>query len=217
MFAVSMASRYLANPGSDHWHYVENILRYIKETINYGIKYVDLKLTGYTDSDFATNPDTRRSTSGYIFTLCGGPVSWMSQRQRIVALSTTVAEYIAVSDATKEAIWLRRLLQSVGEDEESILIFVDNQGTIKLIKNPEFHKRTKHIEVRYHFIRQKYEDGIINIQYVPSSDQLADILTKALPKETFQKHRTKMKMEDLVVAQYSTGGSVEEKLDTAQP
>ncbi|CAL1672136.1 unnamed protein product [Lasius platythorax] len=101
-------------------------------------------------------------------------------------MSTTEAEYIAASDATKELIWLRHLLESMGVVTDGLTTMkVDNQGAIKLIKNPEYHKRTKHIEIRYHFIREKYEDGQIEIVYVPSSDQLADILTKALSKESF--------------------------------
>lgn len=211
MYAVAVVSRYLNNPGRDHWLAVKRILRYIKGTIDYGIIYDgsrDRKLIGFTDADYAGDPDTRRSTSGYIFTICGGPVSWMSQRQKIVAMSTTEVEYIAASDATKEVIWLRHLLESVGAvSNDPTMMKVDNQGAIKLIKNPEFHKRTKHIDIRFHFIREKYDEGQIEVSYVPSSDQLADIMTKALSKELFLKLRSLLQIEDL--EKFSTGGSVE--------
>lgn len=133
----------------------------------------------------------------------------MSQRQRIVAMSTTEAEYIAPSDATKETIWLRYLLESMRAANNGLTTMkVDNQGAIKLIKNPEYHKRTKHIEVRYRFIRGKYDDGQIEIIYVSSSDQLADILTKALSKEFFIQLREQLQIEDITA--FSTSGSVEE-------
>ncbi|KMQ86839.1 copia protein [Lasius niger] len=130
-------------------------------------------------------------------------------------MSTTEAEYIAASDATKELIWLRHLLESMGVVTDGpTTMKVDNQGAIKLIKNPEYHKRTKHIEVRYHFIREKHEDGQIEIVYVPSSDQLADILTKALSKEPFIRLRDQLQIEDMT-GKFSTGGSVEESHTTA--
>ena len=133
-------------------------------------------------------------------------MSWISQRQKIVAVSTTEAEYIAASDATKEAIWLRRLLESVGAkcDGPTMMRF-DKQESIKLIKNPEFHKRTKNIDVRYHFIREVYEDGHIDISYVASADQLADMLTKALPKVAFLRNRDGLQFVD--GQKVTTGGS----------
>lgn len=127
----------------------------------------DYELIGFTDADYAGNPDMRRSTGGYVFTLCGGPVFWMSQKT--VVMSMTEAEYIAANDATKEMIWLKRFLESVGAiNNGPTTMKIDNQGTIKLIKNLEYHKRIKHIEVRYHFIRKKYDDRQIEIVYVLS-------------------------------------------------
>lgn len=211
MFAVSVVSRYLENPRLEHWQAVKRIIRYAKETAAYGIVYDGHNTDGliiYSDSDYATDPDTRRSTSGYVTVLTGGAVSWMSQRQRIVALSTTEAEYVAASDATKEAIWICRLLESVGVNEKGPTeMRLDNQGSIKLIKNPEFHKRTKHIDVRFHYIREIYENGQIDIKYVPFSKQLADILTKALPKSTFESNRIGLQIM-IVATDYSMGESI---------
>lgn len=132
-------------------------------------------MIGFTDSDYAGDLDIRKSTSGYIFTLCGGPVSWMSQRQKIVATSTIEAEYIAASDATKETIWLKHLLESIEIANERLYRNMDNQGAIKLIKNLNS-RRTKHVQ--FHFIREKME----KLKSSMSSDQLADILTNALPR-----------------------------------
>jgi len=147
----------------------------------------DLILTGYCDSDYAADIDTRRSTGGYIFKIANGPVTWSSKRQATVSLSTTEAEYIAASMATKEAIWLRNLLSDIGRRcENATIIMTDNQSTIKLIKNPEFHSRTKHIDVRYHFIREKLIEHEIDVKYIPSKNQLADIFTKGLPRDQFK-------------------------------
>ncbi|CAL1681088.1 unnamed protein product [Lasius platythorax] len=199
MFAVAVVSRYLEQPATEHWTAVKRIIRYAKETADYGIVYDGATaepLVIYSDSDFAADPDTRRSTSGYVTVHCGGPISWQSIRQKIVALSTTEAEYVAASDATKEAIWIRRLMKSVGAAAvgHATELRLDNQGSIKLNKNPEFHKRTKHIDVRFHFIRDIYSKGNIIINYVPSSQQLADILTKALPRNKFKENRRNLQI-----------------------
>lgn len=199
MFAVAVVSRYLEQPATEHWTAVKRIIRYAKETADYGIVYDGTTaepLVIYSDSDFAADPDTRRSTSGYVTVHCGGPISWQSIRQKIVALSTTEAEYVAASDATKEVIWIQRLMESVGAAAvgHATELRLDNQGSIKLIKNPEFHKRTKHIDVRFHFIRDIYSKGNIIINYVPSSQQLADILTKALPRNKFEENRQNLQI-----------------------
>ena len=137
--------------------------------------------------------DTRRSTTGYIFKLSNGPVTWGSQRQPTVSLSTTEAEYIAASCATREAVWIRQLLQDIKEPlEGSTPLFIDNQSTIKLIHNVEFHKRTKHVDIRYHYIREKLISGDIDVYYVCSKNQLADILTKAIPRDQFLFLRTEI-------------------------
>lgn len=165
------------------------MLRYLKETRDFGIlyskDYENTTLIGYSDADYANDRETRRSTTGYVFLICGGPVTWACQRQKSVSLSTTEAEYVAASNATREAVWLRQLLLEVGKEVNATTLCVDNQSAIKLIKNPVFHKKSKHIDVSYHFVREKYEDNVINVKYVHTTEQLADIYTKALPKATF--------------------------------
>ncbi|RWS18114.1 copia protein-like protein [Leptotrombidium deliense] len=123
--------------------------------------------------------------------LNGGTVSWLSQKQKCVSLSTTESEYIAAATTTKEMIWLRELLKELlHKSIDALAIYCDNLSAIKLVKNPEFHKRTKHIDVRYHFIREKQEEGIINILHVPSENQLADLLTKPLVPIKFHRLRS---------------------------
>ncbi|CAK1594595.1 unnamed protein product [Parnassius mnemosyne] len=129
--------------------------------------------------------DSRKSNTGYIFMMNGGPVSWASRKQNTVALSTTESEYMAASEAAKEILWLRQLLIDIDEPQLVITLCIDNQSAIKLIHNPIYHKRTKHIDIRYNFIREKVEQNVINVQYVKSSNQLADFLTKALPSGKF--------------------------------
>ena len=158
--------------------------------MNHGILYSKSKsftLSSYSDSDYAGDLETRRSTSGNLFFLANGPISWLSQRQPSVSLSTTEAEYISPCTAAREVTWLRRLLSDTGYPcDMGTKLYIDNQSTIKLIKNPEFHKKTKHIDVQYHFIREKYERGELDVEFMPSDKQLSDILTKALCRPTFE-------------------------------
>jgi hypothetical protein len=137
-------------------------------------------LLAYSDSDWAGCPDTRRSTSGYLFTVGGTAVSWASKKQAAVALSSTEAEYVAASEAAKEAAWLAAVACFLRRPQAPVPLLVDNTGAIALTKNPEFHKRTKHIELKWHFIRELQAKDIIKVHHCPTEDQLADILTKPL-------------------------------------
>ena len=189
-YIVNVLSKYLNNFDSTHWHAVKRVFAYLRGTSDVGIVYHrDSKenrceLVGYSDADFASDIDTRRSTTGYIFCLNESPVTWNSQRQKLVTVSTTEAEYVAASTAAKELCWLKKLVNDIGcQCDETIKLLVDNQSAIKLAKNPQYHKRTKHIDIRYHFIREKVESGELTLEYVPSESQKADILTKALPRD----------------------------------
>ncbi|KAK9685566.1 hypothetical protein QE152_g37935 [Popillia japonica] len=149
MFAVNQVSRFLNNPGIEHWCAVKRILKYLQGTKNIGIRYNgDLQLTIYSDADFAGDCDTRRSTTGYVSLLATGPVTWSSHRQKCVTKSTAEAEYIAASDAVAEIVWLRNFLKEIKISvSDSTPLYVDNQSAIKLMKNNEHHKRTKHIDM----------------------------------------------------------------------
>lgn len=185
-YALNIVSRYLNNPGRDHVNAVKRIIRYLIKTKELCINYNgNSELIGYSDSDFASDIDSRKSNTGYIFMMNGGPVTWASRKQSTVALSTTESEYMAASEAAKEILWLRQLLIDIREPQLVVTLCIDNQSAIKLIHNPIYHRRTKHIDIKYNFIREKVEQNIISIRYVESSNQFADFLTKALPSGKF--------------------------------
>jgi transposase InsO family protein len=199
-FAVNLVSRYLEKPKKVHWNAVKRIFKYLKSTPNYGLLYssdMKIEVIGYSDADYAGDITTRRSTSGSTFIIGKGIVAWCSQRQKSVSLSTTESEYIALSQAVQELTWLMLLISDLLETQgDTPIMYADNQSAIRLVKNPEFHKRTKHIDVRYHYIREKYADGKFILEYVKSKDQLADIMTKPIPREQFQYLRARLQIQN---------------------
>jgi hypothetical protein len=184
-YAVGVVSRFLSNPGEKHWEAVKWILRYLRGTSKLGITFGNGEpmLVGYTDSDMAGNKDNMKSTSGYLMTFAGGAVSWQSRLQKCVALSTTEAEYMAATEACKELLWLKRFMQELGFMQQRYVVLCDNQSTIHLAKNSMFHKRTKHIDVRYHWIRDGLEDKMFELDKVHTDDNGSDMLTKILASE----------------------------------
>ena len=201
-FPVSVVSRYGSNPDATHWKAVQRICRYLRGTVNQVLVFKGTlqPLTGYTDADWAGDHHTRRSTSGYIFNVGSGAISWQSKRQPTVALSTCEAEYIGQTQATKEAIWLRNLLQELNPDShwaQMVVLYGDNQGAIALSKNPENHARTKHMAIQTAFVREQVAEGNISIEYTPTEQQMADGLTKALPKDKFIAFRSALGLESL--------------------
>ena len=195
--AIGILAQYMSAPSMNHWSGIKRILRYIKGTLKYGLLFTagDTRnhLVGYSDSDWAGDIDTRRSTSGYSFLIGCSLVSWSSRKQATVAKSSTEAEYVALSFATQEAIWLRRLLRSIGCSADSTTtIYEDNQGAIELSRNPKHHNRTKHIDTSFHFTRERVVSKEVSVQYCPTSEMIADAMTKALPRNSFQKLRNYM-------------------------
>uniref|UniRef100_A0AAV1UIR5 Uncharacterized protein n=1 Tax=Peronospora matthiolae TaxID=2874970 RepID=A0AAV1UIR5_9STRA len=193
---------------------LKRVLRYLQATPTLGIRFIGAgngKLVGYSDADWAGDIDTRRSTSGYVFVLNNGCISWRSKKQRSVALSSTEAEYMALSEATQEATWLKTFMRDLGEEagDNALTIYEDNQGAIALAENPEFHKRTKHIDIRYHFVREKVEKNQVVLQYCPTQDMLADIMTKAIAAPQFTILRTKLGIT-VDVATESSGSVLKE-------
>jgi hypothetical protein len=203
-YAVSTLAQYSSNPDDTHWTAMKRIFRYLKGTAHLGIEYSrdarrGNELVGYSDADYAGDRDNRRSTSGFVFMLAGGPVTWTSRKQSSVALSTCEAEYMAMSKACTEAMWLRKLLHEVDFSTPSTppqtnlgvkikpMLYADNQGAIALTENPVFHNKTKHIENQYHYIRERVAEGSLWVRYVSTDNMIADGLTKPLSRIKFQK------------------------------
>jgi len=182
-FAVGALARHLAKPNSAHWAAVKGVLRYLAGSADVGITFLGSKqpLAAYCDADYAADKDTRRSTTGYVFVLYGGAVSWQSKRQPTVAASTTEAEYQAAAAAVREALWLRKLLSDLDISCGTVCIQADNQAAIKLLNNPLVSARSKHIDVMHHFARERVLRKEVAFQYISTDLQLADMFTKALP------------------------------------
>ncbi|KAE8660346.1 ERAD-associated E3 ubiquitin-protein ligase HRD1A [Hibiscus syriacus] len=185
--AVGVVSRYMVNLGKEHWNIVKRILRYIKGTSNIALCYggSNLLINGYVDSDYARDLDKSKSTTGYVFKVADGAVSWVSKLQSVVATSTTEVEHVAATQASKETIWLKMLLEELGHNQEYVSLFCDSQSALHLTKNPSFNSRTKHIRVQYHFIREKVEEGTVNMQKIHTKDNIADFITKAVNVDKF--------------------------------
>ena len=196
-------SKYITNPGPKHWKAAKNALRYLKETKDYGLilgckdhyrenkmEIKELKFKGLSDADFANSIDDRRSIGGILVNLWNSPIAWTSKIQPTVALSTTEAEYMALCKLTQELFYFRKLCKEMKLNiKEPITMMEDNNSCIKISQNDEFHQRTKHIDVKYHFIREALEKGIVQIKRVDSKENIADIFTKPLAKVQFEKLR----------------------------
>ena len=199
-YAVGSVARYSANPSSQHWSAVKRIMRYLRGSAEFGVMYVQgeqSELMGYSDSDWAGDLDDRKSTSGYVFLLSGAAVSWRSKKQSCVALSTAEAEYMALASAAQESVWMERLVSSIitGIDtSKGIVIFEDNQSAIGMSEHQSYHGRTKHVDIKYHFIREQVAANRVRLRYCKSCDMIADILTKALCGPQFKKLRARMGM-----------------------
>lgn len=187
-FAVGVLSRFMSKPAQAHWTAAKGVVRYLAGTLDHGITYSgrDLKLWGFCDADYGGDPDTRRSTTGYAFLLGGGIISWSSRRQPTVAVSTAEAEYMAAAAAVKEALWLKVLLADFAIPVTTVQILCDNQAAISLLKNPVSSQRSKHIDIIYHFARERVARGEISFSYCNTKEMVADCLTKALPELMFE-------------------------------
>jgi len=168
-------------------HTVHHALQYLCATIHHNLTFNRNEcgeLIGFSDADWAANVNDHHSISGYVFMLSGAAVSWSSKKQGSTALLSTEAMYIAGVHAAKEAVWLCTLLSKFGELQEApMTLLIDNQSAITIVKNPAYHARTKHIDVQYHFLCEKYASGELELQYIPTGEQLADMLTKGLVRK----------------------------------
>ncbi|CAJ2662180.1 unnamed protein product [Trifolium pratense] len=195
-FSVCLVARYMERPTEIHMAAVKRILRYLKGTTSYGLWYERGKgdeLVGWSNSDYAGDIDDRRSTSGYVFMIGTKAVSWSSKKQPIVTLSTAEAEFIAAAGSACQGVWLSRILTAIDARKgNSITIYCDNSSSIKLSKNPVMHGRSKHIDVRFHFLRDLTKEGIIQLVHCSSFEQVADIMTKPLSFDSFSRNRDKL-------------------------
>ena len=198
-YAVGNVARFSSKPSKVHWISVKRIMRYLNGTLDYGLMYhCTGDIAGYSDADWAGDHDDRKSTSGFVFMMSGAVISWNSKKQTCVALSTAEAEYIALAKAAQESIWLQRLLGDMGECLITpMTIFEDNQSTIAMTKNPQFHGRAKHIDIKFHFIREQVTAKTVELKYCRSSDMIADMMTKGLCKGQFAKLRSMSGIVDI--------------------
>ncbi|KAJ9506890.1 hypothetical protein QJQ45_002417 [Haematococcus lacustris] len=187
--AVGLCAKYMAAPTQQHWQTLHGVLRYVASTVSYGLAFGGAEgLVGFCDADFAGDLDTRRSTTGFVFTMHGAAVSWSSRRQPTVAVSTTEAEYMAASAAAKEAMWLRVLLADLS---------VGSEAAITLIKHPIASARSKHIDVLHHFVRERAARGEMVFKYLASGANVAEAMTKALPGVKYEFCKSGMGMVKL--------------------
>ena len=198
-YAVTVLSQFSHNPGPTHWAAVKRLLRYLRGTMDFKITYAGLPdaqidihsfpvLSGYCDADWGSDLNDRRSITGYVFTLAGGAISWQSKKQPTVALSSVEAEYMASTQATKEALWWRTFFKELGSSMTTpSQLFSDSQGSMALAKNPEYHSRTKHIDIQHHFVREHIANHNVQFDFVGTEDMIADVLTKPLPRDAHSK------------------------------
>ncbi|XP_031286152.1 secreted RxLR effector protein 161-like [Pistacia vera] len=195
-FAVNKLSQFLSNPTEAHWTACKRVLRYIKGTLNYGLVFKrnkEFTIEAYADADWASDVNDRRSTSGYVVFLTGNLVQWSSRKQKVISLSSTKAKYRALSQAATEVVWTQHLFKELGIEVKNVpVIWCDNMSAGALSVNPVFHARTKHIEIDVHYVRELGARKQLNVQYVDSEFQKADVLTKSLPGNRFAMLRTQL-------------------------
>ncbi|KAI3818794.1 hypothetical protein L1987_12612 [Smallanthus sonchifolius] len=211
-YSVGAVSRFMQSPKQSHFAAVKQILRYVRGTVGYGLKYNgggDDKLFGYSDSSYGTDVEDRRGTTGMAFYYSNNLITWSSQKQKTVALSSCEAEFMASTSAACQALWLRNLISDLmGEEAQVVKLFLDNEAAIALTKNPVFHGRSKHIDTKHHFIPECVERGQVCVEHVSGNLQKADILTKPLPRVKFAEMRSLVGMDDLHKDVNTTGESV---------
>lgn len=209
-FAVGVLSRYMQSPKVSHEAALKVVLRYLQGTSRFGICFKRTKesrVVGYSDSSHNVDNDDGRSTTGHVFYYADCPITWSSHKQETVALSSCEAEFMAATDAAKQAIWLQELLAEIqGTECEKVAIMIDNKSAIALTKNPVFHGRNKHIHKRYHFIRECVDNELIEVHHIAGTKQRADILTKSLRRLKFREMRELIGVEDVLNGDFKMMG-----------
>ena len=190
LFSVSKASRKNNNPNLEDWINVIKIFRYIKGTINYGLKFTkDITLNAYCDADYAGDEETKKSTTGYLLTMGNSPTTWYSKLQHCVSISTAESEYYSINECASHCLWYINLFNELDINLNLITINVDNKAAIYNCKNQTINPKSKHIDIKYHRIRELVQNKKIDLNYIKSQDNLADGFTKYLPKSLMTKFR----------------------------
>ncbi|KAD5961904.1 hypothetical protein E3N88_13377 [Mikania micrantha] len=207
-FAVNKVCQFMHSPTENHWSAVKRILRYLQDTSNYGLLIQHQStsvlrastascssLTAFSDADWAGCPDDRRSTGGFAIYLGSNLISWCARKQRTVSRSSTESEYKALADTVTELTWLEALLQELNVSMASTpVLWCDNLGATYLSANPVFHARTKHVEIDFHFVREKVAQKKLSVQFIKTDDQIADVFTKPLSSQRFMFLRSKLQV-----------------------
>jgi histone deacetylase 1/2 len=197
-FVVNKVCQFLSQPTTVHYEAVKRILRYVKGTLSTGLQFqptTSTMLDVYTDADWAGCPDDRRSTGGFAVFLGGNLVSWSSRKQPTVSRSSTEAEYKALANGTAEVVWIQSVLTELGvRQSRPPVLWCDNPGATYLSANPIFHARTKHIEIDFHFVREKVASGSLTVRFITSEDQIADMFTKHVTQLTLRKFRSNLNL-----------------------
>jgi hypothetical protein len=199
-YTIHRLSSFTANLSKEHMGAAKRVLRYLAGTRNSGITYQcngepEIRICGWSDADFANNPQDRVSVSGYVFKLGEGAITWSSKKQNSVALSSTEAEYTAMAHAAREVIWLRNLFEELHLPQKlPTILYGDNQSALAIAQNPQYHARSKHFDVKNHYIRDKIRDGLIKEIYCPTDDMIADLFTKPLPRPKHAKFTSELGM-----------------------
>ena len=191
MYVVSLISKFMASPTELYLQAAKKVLRYLKGIVDLEVFYrmeSNGELIAYTDSDYAGNVDDRKNTNGYVFLISEGVVSWSLKKQHVVALSTTETEFMAATSCAYQGVWMRRVLEKLGHSQgKCTTMLCDNSSTIKLSKNLVMHGRSKHIDVRFHFLRDLTRDGVVELKHCVTQEQVADIMTKSLKLDVLLK------------------------------
>ena len=188
-FSVGVCYRFQSNPKVSHLNAVKRVIKYVGGTCDYGLFYSkesNLSLAGFYDSDWASNADDRKSTTGGCFYVGANLFAWMNKKQNYVSLSTAEAEYIAAGSCCSQLLWMKNVLTDYGISQGTMVVYCDNSSAINISKNPVQQSKTKHIEIRYHFIRDFVERKIVCLEYIPTEWQNADLFTKPLDRSKFE-------------------------------
>src|SRR3989337_599258 len=194
-YALSVSSRYQSDPGLEHWAAVKTILKYVRWTKDLLVVYggdEEVIVSSYTDAVFMTDPDDFKSQSGYVFILNGGAVDWKSSKQKTVADSTTKAEYVAASEASKQAVWIKQFLEDLGvvpSALDPVEIYCDNSGVVAQAREPSSHHKTRHIQCKYKLIRHHVEEGLVKVCKVHTDLNVSDPMTKPLSRAKHEQHQ----------------------------